>query len=228
MKLPDTYSVVIPAFNAEATIVDALQSVLAQTIPAAQIIVVDDGSTDRTAELVARQPGPIRLIRQANAGPGAASNRGLLASDSEYIAMLDADDLWLPDKAERQLALLHARPDLAGVFCRGRHFHPPARPGPTGQVQEIWGRTAMMARLDRVRAVGAVFDPPGQRGDMVDWIARAREAGLTFAMMDDILVFRRIHPGSLSHGRRHAADVGYLHVIKRALDRRRAAGDNLT
>jgi hypothetical protein len=81
-----------------------------------------------------------------------------------------------------------------------------------------------MIRTENARAVGPVIDPPGRRGDMIDWFARARAASLDIAMLPEVLVLRRIRPDSLSYGR-GARDIGYLHVAKAALDRRRARGD---
>ena len=99
-------SVVIPAFNAAPTIGEALESVRAQTYAALEIIVVDDGSTDRTCDLVGDQSAQdprIRLIRQSNAGVAAARNAGAANSTGEFLAPLDADDIWYPRKIERQV-----------------------------------------------------------------------------------------------------------------------------
>src|ERR1700760_1597013 len=97
-------TVVIPAYNAEAWVGDAIRSALNQTCPPGEIIVVDDGSSDATASRAAEYP--VRVIRQSNAGPGAARTTGIRASSGEWIALLDADDCWLPSKLERQLPLL--------------------------------------------------------------------------------------------------------------------------
>jgi glycosyltransferase involved in cell wall biosynthesis len=109
-----TVSVVIPAYNAAAYLRDALDSALAQTRPPDEIIVVDDGSTDDTAEMVARYGDRIRYIRQINRGVAAARNRGISEARGHWIAFLDADDLWYPPKLERQCALIETlgRPAL--------------------------------------------------------------------------------------------------------------------
>jgi glycosyltransferase involved in cell wall biosynthesis len=108
-------SVVIPAYNSASTLSRSIDSVLAQTWAAREIIVVDDGSTDATANVIASYGDRVRGIRQANAGPSAARNRGIEAAHGEYVAFLDADDYWLPAKLERQVALLAAQPELG--FC---------------------------------------------------------------------------------------------------------------
>lgn len=98
----DTVSAVIPAYNAAPFIARAIESVLAQTRPVLEVLVVDDGSRDETAVIAERFGPPVRVIRQANAGPSAARNHGARLSRGEWIALLDADDAWLPTKLERQ------------------------------------------------------------------------------------------------------------------------------
>jgi glycosyltransferase involved in cell wall biosynthesis len=115
--LPFVYGVVIPAFNAEATIEAAVKSVLGQRLSANEVVVVDDGSIDRTASIIESIKSPlIRLIRQTNLGPGSARNRGIEAARSHWIAFLDADDLWTSDHALSLRALSMAFPQ-AGLLA---------------------------------------------------------------------------------------------------------------
>ena len=104
MTMSADISVVIPAYKAERCLARAIESVLAQTLPAAEVIVVDDGSRDATAAVAGRFGDPVRVIRQENAGPAAARNHGVREACSAWIAFLDADDAWLPEKLERQSA----------------------------------------------------------------------------------------------------------------------------
>jgi len=106
----DNISVVIPAYNAAGTIGRALDSVIAQTHPAREILVVDDGSTDRTAQVVSEYGGRVEYLYQDNAGPGAARNAGIRAAHGEWIAFLDADDEWLPHRLALQAELLQRDP----------------------------------------------------------------------------------------------------------------------
>jgi len=115
-------SVVIPTYNCARYLPEAVDSVLAQTYRDFETIVVDDGSTDNTPEVLAPYGDQIRVIRQANAGRSAARNAGVLAAQGEYIAFLDADDLWLPQKLEKQIALLDARPEVGWVYSDFRRF----------------------------------------------------------------------------------------------------------
>ncbi|WP_028081311.1 glycosyltransferase family 2 protein [Solimonas soli] len=216
------YDVVIPAFNAERTIVAALRSVAAQSPAPQRIIVVDDGSSDGTVDAVRRSGIDVLLLTQPNAGPGSATSHGFAASRAALIATLDADDVWLPDKMRRQMALMAAEPGIAISFTHWRHFRDadPATAGPAGPG---WTRSTMLARAEAIAAIGPVVDPPGRRGEMVDWLGRARAQGHRLQMMEEVLVLRRIHAGSLSYGRDAARDRGYLEVARRALLRQRAA-----
>lgn len=109
-------SVVIPVFNGERFIKDAIDSVLAQTFKDLEVIVADDGSTDGTQGVVQGIAGKVIYKRQANAGPVAARNLGVAHSSGEYVAFLDHDDLWYPDKLEKQVAILDRHADI-GLTC---------------------------------------------------------------------------------------------------------------
>ena len=218
--MSNSYSVVIPAFNAERTIGEAIESVLNQTVGPQAVIVVDDGSTDATAQCARALGERVIVIRQSNTGCGAATTRGLDAVATPFVACLDADDLWVREKIALQMQRLAAVPELAGVFSLARLFKHGEQPHPNAPVQEFWGRTTMLMRTASARRVGPVIDPAHSRGDMIDWIARARELGLRLEMMQMVLALRRIIPGSLSHGR-DSRDYGYLQTVKAALDRKR-------
>ena len=123
-------SVVIPTFDRARVLPRALESVMAQSRPPTEVIVVDDGSADDTAELVADRFPTTRLIRQENRGVSAARNRGIEAAAGEWIALLDSDDEWRPEKLEKQLDALQAQPELRICHTdeiwirRGRRVNP--------------------------------------------------------------------------------------------------------
>ena len=106
MHSPTIVSAIIPTYNRAHLVTEAIDSVLAQTYPHIEVIVVDDGSTDDTMARLAPYGSRIRVIRQENAGPAAARNKGIAASSGGLVAFLDSDDLWLPAKIERQVRLL--------------------------------------------------------------------------------------------------------------------------
>ena len=214
------YGVVIPAWNAAATIGECIASIAGQSVPPREIIVVDDGSTDDTAAVAAAAHPLVRVIAQENRGCGAATSAGFAACGFPWLASLDADDVWLPEKIERQFAHLDANPRYAGVCCNMELFRPD---GEVLGTREAWSRSTMLLRREVFDTVGEIIDPPGMRGDIVDWLARVREAGFFIAMMPQVLACRRVHPGSLSFGRDEERDRGYLHVARQAILRRRAA-----
>ena len=107
--------VVIPNFNYSKYLPEAIDSVLAQTYPNIEIIVVDDGSTDNSIDILQNYEGKIRVIQQANSGVSAARNRGVSESQGKFIAFLDADDSWLPRKIERQISEFLTDPKLGLV-----------------------------------------------------------------------------------------------------------------
>lgn len=220
------YSVVIPAFNAERTLAATLASVLAQTVAPAEVLVVDDGSTDGTAELAAHFSPLIRVLRQPNTGPGAATSLGVRQAASPIVALVDADDLWLPDKMRRQLEVLASDEPVAAVGCSMRQFYHAVPDDGTGEVRPGLNRSNIVFRRSVFLSVGDIIDPPGNRGDMIDWLARLRSAGHPVVELDAVLALRRILPGSLSHGRAPERDIGYLKVAHLALLRQRQARAN--
>ena len=116
-------SVVIPSYNCELYIAETINSVLNQSHKNIELIVVDDGSTDRTREIVASFGPQVRLIAQTNSGRCAARNLGIREAVGEYICLLDHDDYWFPDKLERQLAEFQQHPEAGGVYSSYIDWH---------------------------------------------------------------------------------------------------------
>ena len=114
-KSPAPVSVVIPAYNHEAFVAEAIASVQAQTLPVAEILLIDDGSTDRTAEIAQRMG--VRVISHANAGLAANRNRCVRESSQPWIAFIDSDDIWEPEKIETQMRIAECDPEIALVTC---------------------------------------------------------------------------------------------------------------
>jgi len=115
-------SVIIPAYNASQFIAEALDSVFAQTFDDFEVIVIDDGSTDDTREIVQKYQKKLKYVYQENAGPSSARNSGIRMAEGNYIAFLDSDDLWLPDKLEKQVAVFKANPKLGMVITENILF----------------------------------------------------------------------------------------------------------
>lgn len=116
-------SVIIPTYNLARYINETVDSVLGQTYKNYEIIIVDDGSTDNTKEALSEYGGKITYIFQENQGVSAARNKGIKEAKGEYIAFLDADDLWLKDKLELQIGLMNSNPEVAMIFTDGESFN---------------------------------------------------------------------------------------------------------
>lgn len=114
--MPSLVSVIIPTYNRADYIAEAVDSVLAQTYAPIEIIVVDDGSTDNTKEIIERYKDKVRYIWQENAWCGAARNRGLKAANGDFVAFLDSDDLWTSEKAVRDVEFLDNHPEIGAVY----------------------------------------------------------------------------------------------------------------
>jgi glycosyltransferase involved in cell wall biosynthesis len=209
-------SVIIPVFNGERYVADAIASVLAQRHHALEVIVVDDGSTDASADVVRRiVDARCRLVQQASSGAAAARNRGVAESTGTLLAFLDADDVWTPDKLARQLHTLTAEPTIDMVFGHyvtfgGGHDASAVRPG--------YSLGTMLIRRERFVKVGPLST--GWRvGEFIDWYARAEETGLRQVMLPDVLLRRRAHDDNLTTRQRHAA-VDYARIVRGIAARR--------
>ena len=136
-------STVIPAYNAECTIAQALDSALAQNCPDHEIIVVNDGSTDNTAIILERYCERVRIVNQANQGAAAARNTGIAHAKGKYIAFLDSDDFWMPGKLNTMIAALEQNPGASLAFSEFTTF---SKPGVEGE-QSALGHAPSMQEL---------------------------------------------------------------------------------
>lgn len=221
-------SVMIGVYNAEPYLAEAIDSIHAQSYRPLEVIVVDDGSTDGSAEVAERYPD-VKVIRQPNGGNGAARNTAVGAATGDFFAFLDADDRFVAGKLERQMAELEADPSLDMVFGHVREFLSPEldeqtraslRP-PAPEPMPWTAPNLMLIRRDSFFRVG-LFSATLRVGVTVDWFARADEAGLKHTIIDDVVLERRLH--TQNNGLREKdARSQYLHVLKAAMDRRRQA-----
>ena len=222
MILP-AYCVVIPAFNAATFIGETLAAVMAQSHPPAQVIIVDDGSSDDLRVALGNIDAPLHLIRQENSGPGSATTRGMAEVKTDFVATVDADDLWEPQKIEQQFpALLSGLAEIS--FTRMRIFGEDMHMVEDGEKKSGWSRSTLLMHMETFHKVGPIEDMPGYRGEMVEWLARARALGVEMQMLEAPLAMRRIHKGSLSWQRDPAHDKGYMEIVLRAMRRRKDNG----
>lgn len=227
---PDpTVSVIIPAYNCQRYVGEAIESVLAQTYRPLEVIVVDDHSTDQTAE-IARRFAQVQCVSQAHAGAGAARNLGAALARGALLAFLDADDRWTLYKLSRQVEALGERPDLDMVFGCVRQLHAGSEweegiaksDGPDLQLMPGFIAGTMLIRRETFHRVGE-FKTEFKVGEFIDWYGRARDLGLRSMCLPDLLLWRRIH--QTNQGIVERASVSdYAKVMKACLDRRRNGG----
>lgn len=231
-------SVIIPAYNAESYLAEALASVLTQTRKPEQVIVIDDGSTDATGRVAQTFSSPIgdsiHSVRQDNAGIGAARNAGLALADGDFIAFLDADDLWPSGRVQAMLAEFERSPHLDIVFGHMEHFFSPELSAaarrrlrcPTGRTPALLAG-GLLAKRSVFDVVGP-FATDLRLGEFLDWFMRGQEAGLHMATIPDLVLRRRIH-GANTVLREQSSRNDYVRLLHRSLVRRRensAAADH--
>ena len=225
--LPDTplVSVIIPVYNGESFLAEAMASVLGQGYPALEVIVVDDGSTDATAAVARRLPCDVRLFKQANAGPAAARNRGIRNASADFVAFLDVDDLWPPGTLSMLMSELLRDPELE--LCQGyaqvTEFDPATgeyeyRGNPRESFPYSVDSAIFRTRVfDRV----GLFDQTLLFGEDTDWFKRAEELAVPIKRVEAVTLLVRRHGQNMTHGR-EPVGLHKLRVLKRALDRKRA------
>jgi glycosyltransferase involved in cell wall biosynthesis len=219
-------SVVIPVFNGERFLAQALDSVVGQTWPQVEPIVVDDGSTDGSAEVAAAYP--VKLIRQPNAGVAAARNRAVEAAGGPLLAFIDQDDVWLPAKLEQQVACLLDNPSAGLCICRQDIFLEPGYPRPPAMPPEWLERThhttqlgCMVIRRELFDVVGP-FDTSFAAINDTDWFLRAMDLGVQAALIDDSLQRYRLHGDNTSvHMKGLRSEL--CHAVHASIERKREA-----
>ena len=228
-------SVIMPAYNAERYIADAIQSALDQTYSNWELIVVDDGSTDGTAEVVRRfttEDSRIKYFFQENGRLGKARNTGIENSNGPLIAFLDSDDLWLRDKLELQVSTLgETKVDV--IFSNGFIFHGADVAGETETFPIVTGRIEGDEMLDLLLAhnripvlsvlmrreifdeAGPFEESPVYHGceDYDLWVKLAKRRAVFFGMEDKLVRYRR-HPKSMTHKHSQTLDLT-LRVVRR-------------
>ncbi len=246
MTSAPTYSVLLPFFNHRATLGEAIESVLAQTCESWELIAIDDGSEDGSSEVAARLAAAdprIRILRRPNGGAAPARNSGLAIARAPFCALLDADDLWLPAKLERQLPLLRddtvvfsdAYVEEDGQrFRYGRRVDLPDGVYPRGAVfAELLHHNFIPSHLTAVvptewlRSVGGWDDtlPPPRSSDWDLWL-RLALAGVRFDYVAEPMAVYRVRAGTLSQdgeGMRRCAVVILRNLRDRATGPQRTA-----
>lgn len=224
-------SVIIPVYNGERYLAEAIESVLQQTLPPAEVIVVDDGSADGSGA-VAQSFAAVRYLRQVNGGSNAARNRGILHSTGDFLAFLDADDLWMPDKLAVQMAVLTQEPALDFVYGYVEQFFSPdlsvtQRAGWVDTSHPIPGihQGTLLARRSSFLKIG-LFQEDQMYTQFTGWYALSQDRQMRERILSDVVMRRRVHDSNMSLRGGEQAKRAFAHALKATLDRRRA-GDRL-
>jgi glycosyltransferase involved in cell wall biosynthesis len=215
-------SVVMPVYQGERYLGEALDSALAQEYEPLEIIVVDDGSTDASAAIARARP--VRYVRLEHQGLARARNAGIEAARGEIVAFLDADDVWLPGGLEARVSHLLANPELGYVLSRMEVFFEPGTERPSwirervlSEPQHGFFQTFVGHR--RVFDEVGLFDPAFEPSDDIDWFARAKDAGVASFELPQVCARYRVHDDSLTS--RQSVMPTLLRALKSSIDRRR-------
>lgn len=226
-------SVVIPMRDGARYVTAALDSIAAQDPAVARVIVVDDGSVDDGPQIAASHPLRPELVSIPPSGIGAARNCGIARVDTEFVAFLDADDLWTPDHCRLLLAALTGDSTLAMAFGHAEQFLSPDVPEETAARLHVPERPmpalvtgAMLARRAVFDRVG-LFDPGIRVAEFVHWLLAAEHRGERYRVLPDVVLRRRHHGANVGRLREDDRRLDFVRVIREHLHRRRAspAGD---
>lgn len=228
MRYRPFVSVIIPSWNRAAFLPEAIGSVRAQNYENLEIIVVDDGSTDDTPEVLASLGRDVRTAWQQNAGPAAARNHGISLARGELIAFLDSDDVWATGGLEARVEAFERNPaaqmalGLTQVAVIAPHSKGADRFAPVADPAFVTSFGAALCRRE-VFEVAGLLDASLRTGEDVDWFLRCREAGVMTTLVPTVTTHVRRHEGSMTFLDEHR-HRGLLVAIKRSLDRRRFPG----
>jgi glycosyltransferase involved in cell wall biosynthesis len=226
-------SCIIPTYNGERYLREAVDSILAQDYRPLEIIVADDGSTDGSFAIASSYGERVRYVEQPNQGPAAARNLGLTVARGEFVAFLDQDDRWHPEKLNRQIARFDARPGLDVSITHMRLFWDDAVRVEEESFRQAGGKVeipgyitgTILARRGLFERVGG-FDSALRHGDAMGWFLRAREQGAQVELLPDVLLYHRIHQSNLSRREITVSRDEFLGILKASLDRKRQRDDS--
>lgn len=228
MKNTPLVSVIIPVYNCERYLAEAIESVLVQTYRPIEVIVVDDGSTDGSADIVKSFASSVRYCFQPHSGAGAARNVGIELAQGSFFAFLDADDLWVNDKLTRQMTAINSDRELDIVFGHIQQFHSPELDESVKhklhcppELMPGYNSGTMLIERDTFFRVG-LFETNWQVGEFINWYLRLRELKLRTIMLPELVMWRRLHETNMGIRQRQSI-TDYVRILKASLDRRRVA-----
>lgn len=214
-----TLTVMMPCYNSEIYLPDTLDSLRAQGMEF-QLIVVNDRCTDKSVEVIkGRWPSAV-IVEGEKRGIGSALNLALPHAEGEYLAWIDADDLWMPGKLQRQFEAMKEHPEWDGCFVAVEQFYHSPLPGKEPPAAQGRHRGSLLIKRSSFERVGP-FREDIKIAEFIDWCARAQQTGLLLGELDEVYYRRRIHDtNTMKEPNLDRRD--YLKVLKAHLDRKRA------
>lgn len=211
-------SIILPIRNGERFLDQALDSVFLQDYTPYELLVVDDHSTDRSAEIANCRAG-VRFLANPGRGVGCAWNAGIASSSGELVAFLAQDDLWLPGKLARQVALMQEQPGVDYSLTWNHTFLEPGDSPPPGCRTERLDLDSFSLLMEALMVRTSVFDRIGGFNEKLtsaqdmDWFARASDAGLVMGRIEEVLVRRRIHDSNATFDPKMARE-GNVNILR--------------
>jgi len=218
-------SVIIPVYNGERYLEEALQSVVDQSYSRLEVVMVDDGSTDRSAD-IARSFEGLNCLSQTNQGPAVARNAAISIATGDLITFIDADDIWPENRIRTQVDFMTKNPGIGFAFGRCLAFLEPGTVKPPwlsadaleGKQVGYFPGTLVITR-EALDTVGG-FNPKLHVGEGAEWFIRAKESQIPMDVIDEVLLHRRIHSSNLTH-QGDQINLNILAALKQSLDRKR-------
>jgi len=220
----DLVSVIIPVYNAERYLAEALDSIFIQDYRPLEVIVIDDGSEDNSAKITQAYP-QVCYVYQSHQNVAMARNTGLAKACGEYIAFLDADDCWTPDKLRIQMDYLLGHPEIQYTITRMKYFLEPGQAMPSNFKKQLLEGDHIGRLLSTLVARKSIFDIAGKfkpeltTAEDVDWFARANDHHLPMAVIPNVLLHKRVHKANLSLNALEN-NRNLLRVLKKSIDRK--------
>jgi alpha-1,6-rhamnosyltransferase len=211
----------MPAYNVEEFLVEAVETMLAQDYPNFECVVVDDGSTDSTPEILARYP-QLKVVRQENMGRSGACNTAIAHTTGEFLTAFDGDDRYPPNRVSLQAQFLIDHPDVGCVLGRQEWMNPPPWLGRDERFGDLDGIPigSGMFRREVVEQLG-LYDPSFLHGEDMDLMVRMRENGIRFEVLPEIIWYRRYHGGQMTANAPEVSPL--LRSLRAKLERERQA-----
>ncbi|MEI6331191.1 MAG: glycosyltransferase family A protein [Pseudanabaena sp. ELA645] len=226
MQKQPLVSVIIPVYNREKFLAEAIDSVLAQTYRPIEIIVIDDGSTDKSGE-IARSYAETKYIYQDNQGVSVARNIGVDAAQGEFLAFLDSDDMWLPNKLETQINYMLKHPEVNITGTEMKNFMESGTEIPSWfnfeEYVKVIEKTILFHTMVMRKAVFlqvGYFLPDFRSGEDTEWIWRARDFKVSIEQIPQVFTLRRLHGENLSWQTRLEQKTRLFQIMRQSVKRK--------